>query len=192
MRGSRVRPALRLTALLACVTLARPLSGAEIAGVTVPGTVTVGGEELKLNGTALLKKLVFRVYVVALYLPTPTHDPAAVVGPDVPKALVVQFLRPVSREALVAPLERDFARNSGEQGRRARGQIARLLAVVKDMKRGDRLTFTYEPGKGSTITMTDGTRATFEGKDFADSFLLIYVGPRPPKEEMKRRLLGRA
>jgi len=192
VHGSRVRSALRLTAFLAFVTLARPLPGAEIAGVTVPGTVEVGGEELKLNGTALLKKLVFRVYVVALYLPVPTHDPAVVVDPDVRKALVVQFLRPVSREALVGPLERDFARNSGEQGRRARGQIVRLLAVVKDMKRGDRLTFTYEPGKGSTITMTDGTRATFEGKDFADSFLLIYVGPRPPKEEMKKRLLGRA
>jgi hypothetical protein len=39
--------------------------------------------------------------------------------------------------------------------------------------------------------MTDGTTATFEGKDFADSFLLLYLGPCPPKEEMKRRLLGR-
>jgi hypothetical protein len=63
--------------------------------------------------------------------------------------------------------------------------------VITDMKKGDRMTFTYEPGKGSRITMTDGTTAAFEGKDFADSFLLLYLGPCPPKEEMKRRLLGR-
>jgi hypothetical protein len=160
--------------------------------VTLPDSVEVGGRALKLNGTALLKKLVFKVYVVALYLPAPAHEAEAVVGPDVPKVLILQFLRAVSRESLVSPLEQDFARNAGEKGKRARVQIAKLLSVVKDMKKGDRMTLTYEPGKGSTITMTDGTTATFEGKDFADSFLLIYVGPSPPKEEMKRRLLGRA
>jgi hypothetical protein len=184
------RPAAWLATSVACLALARPLPAAEIGGVTLPETVTVGGRELKLNGSALLKKLVFRVYVVALYLPAPAHEPKAVVDPDVPKAVIVQFLRAVSREALVSPLEQDFRRNAGEKGKRARAQIAKLLAVVKDMKRGDRMSFTYEPGKGSTITMTDGTTATFDGKDFADSFLLIYVGPRPPKEEMKRRLLG--
>ena len=191
MRGFRERPLLRLATSLAWLALARPLPAAEIAGVALPDSVQVGGRELRVNGTALLRKLVFRVYVVALYLPAPAHDAGAVVDPDVPKALVVQFLRAVSREELVTPLEQDLARNGGEKAQRAKGQIAKLLAVVKDMKQGDRLTFTYEPGEGSTITMTDGTRATFEGKDFADSFLLIYVGPHPPKEEMKRRLLGR-
>lgn len=170
--------------------MARPLPAADVAGVALPPTVEVGGQVLKLNGTALLRKLVFRVYVVALYLPEPVHEAEAVVAPDVRKALVLEFLRPVSREALAEPLGRDFERNGGEKAKRAKVQIAKLLAVLRDMRRGDRLTFTYEPGRGSTITMTDGTTATFEGKDFADSFLLIYVGPRPPKEEMKRGLLG--
>ena len=158
----------------------------------LPETMKAGGQELTLNGAALLKKLVYRVYVVALYLPAPVHEAEAAVNPDVPKVLMLHFLRAVSREALVSPLEQDFARNAGEKAKRASGQIAKLLRVIKDMKKGDRMTFTYEPGKGSTITMTDGTTATFEGKDFADSFLLLYVGPSPPKEEMKRRLLGRA
>ena len=140
---------------------------------------------------ALLKKLVFRVYVVALYLPVPAHEAGAVVNPDVPKALTLHFLRSVSRDQLVTPLRGDFARNAGEAGKRARREIAKLLSVIKDLKKGDRMTFTYEPGRGSKITMTDGTTATFEGKDFADSFLLVYLGPSPPKEEMKRRLLGR-
>lgn len=181
-----------LATSMVCLAVARPLPAARVAGVTLPDSVDVGGQKLKLNGTALLKRLVFRVYVVALYLPAPAHEAEAVVNPDVPKVLILQFLRAVSREALVTPLKGDFARNAGEHGKRARAQITKLLAVVKDMKKGDRLTFTYEPRKGSTITMTDGTTATFEGKDFADSFLLIYVGPSPPKEEMKRRLLGRS
>lgn len=190
MPSFRKRPAPWLATVVAGLAMARPLPAARIAGLTVPETLVVGGQELKLNGTALLKKFVFQVYVVALYLPEPVRDAESVVTPDVPKALVLQFLRAVSRKDLVKPLEQDFARNAGDHGKRARREIARLLALIKDMKNGDRLTFAYEPGKGSTISMTDGTTATFEGKDFADSFFLIYVGPFPPKEDMKRRLLG--
>lgn len=186
----RKRPAPWLATFVASLAMARPLPAARIGGHTVPETLVVGGQELKLNGTALLKKLIFPVYVVALYLPSPAREAGAVVTPDVPKALVLQFLRAVRREDLVKPLAQDFARNSGDQGKRARREIAKLLSLIKDMRKGERLTFAYEPGKGSTISMTDGTTATFAGKDFADSFLLIYVGPFPPKEDMKKRLLG--
>jgi chalcone isomerase-like protein len=57
------------------------------------------------------------------------------------------------------------------------------------MKKGDRVTFTYEPGKGSTLTLRDETEK-FEGKDFADAFLLLYVGPKPPRDDLKKGLLG--
>ncbi len=191
MRALRERPAPWLATFAASLAMTRPLPAAEIEGVKLPDAVEVGGRELQLNGTALLKRLLFRIYVVALYLPAPAHEAEAVVTPDVPKALILQFQRAVSRDQLVTALEGDFARNAGEKGKRAKSQITKLLSAIKDMKKGDRLTFTYEPGKGSTIRMTDGTTATFEGKDFADSFLLIYVGPSPPKEELKRRLLGR-
>lgn len=185
-----MRTALRVATAALLLAVARPLSGAEIAGVALPESVEAGGRELRLNGSALLMKLVFRVYVVALYLPAPAHDAEAVVGPDVPKVLILHFLRAVSRESLVSALERDFARNGGAQARRAGRQIGSLLAALRDMKDGDRLTFTYEPGGGSTIAMTDGASFAFEGKDFADAFLLLYVGPEPPRAELKRRLLG--
>src|SRR5512133_3322848 len=103
-----MRTALRIATVALVMAAARPLSGAEIAGVKLPETMEAGGRELKLNGSALLKKMVFRVYVVALYLPTPAHDAEAVVRPDVPKVLILQFLRAVSRETLVAALERGF------------------------------------------------------------------------------------
>jgi hypothetical protein len=185
-----MRTALRIATAALLLAVARPLPGAEIAGVTLPESVEAGGRELRLNGSALLKKLVFRVYVVALYLPAPAHDAEAVVGPDVPKVLILQFLRAVSRESLVSALEGDFAKNGGEPARRAGRQIGKFLADVTDMKDGDRLTFAYEPGRGSTIAMTDGISLAFEGKDFADAFLLLYVGPDPPRAEVKRRLLG--
>jgi len=167
-----------------------PAGAADVAGVRLPDTMDVGGRPLSLNGAAVLKKMVFKVYVVALYLPAPARDAEAAVTPDEPKGFVMHFLRPVTKKQLVDALVRGFASNGGEHAKRAEADIARLLQVVKDMEAGDRLTFTYEPGKGATVSMTDGTTASFAGKDFADAFLLLYVGPSPPREELKRKLLG--
>lgn len=168
---------------LSCVAQA-----AELAGVKLPDSMEVGGESLPLNGMAVGKKFIFKVYVVALYLPAPTTADVGVVDPDVAKGFVMEFLRSVRREKLVQAFKDGFEKNAGQKVM-AQAEIERFLALVKDVKKGDRVTFTYEPGKGSTITLVDETH-TFEGKNFADAFLLLYVGPKPPREELKKGLLG--
>lgn len=179
----------RLALLSALLSLACAAQAAELAGVKLPDTMEVGGECLPLNGMALGKKFIFKVYVVALYLPAPAKADAAVVDPDVPKGFVMQFLRSVKKEKLVEGFKDGFEKNAGQSVEMAQVQIDRFLTLVKDMKKGDRVTFTYEPGKGSTVTLADETES-FEGKDFADAFLLLYVGPKPPGEEVKKGLLG--
>jgi hypothetical protein len=186
MRASTGR---RLTLLLALLSLACAAQAADLAGVKLPDTMEVGGECLPLNGMALGKKFIFKVYVVALYLPAPAKADEAVVEPDVPKGFVMQFLRSVKKEKLVQAFKDGFEKNAGPRVDNAQVQIDRFLAFVRDVKKGDRVTFTYEPGKGSTVTLADETQC-FEGKDFADVFLLLYVGPKPPGEEVKKALLG--
>jgi hypothetical protein len=53
-----------------------------LSGVTMPDTVTVNGTQLVLNGMALRKKMVFKVYVAGLYLPARNSDPDAILGAD--------------------------------------------------------------------------------------------------------------
>ena len=179
----------RLALLSALFSLACAAQAAELAGVKLPDTMEVGGKSLQINGIALRKKFLFKVYVVALYLPAPAKTDAAVVDPDVPKAFTIQFLRSIRREKLVEGFKEGFEKNAGRTVEKAQSEIDRFLTLVKDVKKGDRVTFTYEPGKGSTVTLADETQ-TFEGKDFADAFLLLYVGPKPPVEDLKKGLLG--
>lgn len=182
----------RLGVLFALLSLTCAVQAAELAGVKMADTMEVGGQSLKLNGIALGKRFIFKVYVVGLYLPAPAKADTAVVNPDVPKGFVMQFLRSVKKEKLVDAFQEGFGKNGGEKARKAQAQIDRFLMLVTDVKKGDRLTFTYEPGKGSTITRMDGTIENFEGKDFGDAFLLLYVGPKPPREDLKKRLLGQS
>lgn len=179
----------RLALLSALLFLSCAAQAAELAGAKLPDTIEVGGQSLQLNGIALRKKFIFKIYVVALYLPAPTKTDAVVVDADVPKAFAMQFLRSVRREELVHAFKEGFEKNAGQTVEKAQAEIDRFLTLVKDMKKGDRVTFTYEPGKGSTVTLVDETQS-FEGKDFADAFLLLYVGPKPPGEDLKKRLLG--
>jgi hypothetical protein len=190
MRSTMRLPTIgRLALLSALLSLPCAVPAAELAGVKMPDRLEVGGESLPLNGIALGKKFIFKVYVVALYLPVPAKADAAVVEPDVPKAFVIQFLRSVGKKKLVETFKKGFEQNAGKRGEEAQVQIDRFLTLLKDVKKGDRVTFTYEPGKGSTVTLADETKS-FEGKEFADAFLLLYVGPKPPREDVKKGLLG--
>lgn len=179
----------RLAFLSALLSLPGAAQAAEVAGVKLADTMEVGGQVLPLNGSALGRKFIFKIYVVALYLPAPAKADGAVVNPDVPKGLVMEFLRNIKKEKLVEAFKAGFEKNAGEKAKKAQAQIDRFLALVRDVKKGDRVTFTYEPGKGSALTLMNETES-FEGKDFADAFLLLYVGPKPPREDLKKGLLG--
>ena len=49
----------------------------------------------------------------------------------------------------------------------------------------------YQPGKGSRLAFNDTEKLVIAGKEFADLFLLVYIGPQPPTADVKRGLLGK-
>jgi hypothetical protein len=140
MRRSTVREKTygRLALLSALLSLPRAAQAAELAGVKLADTMEVAGQSLPLNGFALGKKFIFKIYVVALYLPVPAKADGAVVNPDVPKGLVMEFLRSIKKERLVEAFKAGFEKNAGERAKKAQAQIDRFLGLVRDVKKGDR------------------------------------------------------
>ena len=65
-----------------------------------------------------------------------------------------------------------------------------MLALLSDVKKGDTLTFTYLPGKGTTLQIGDKELGVFEGKGFADAVFSIWLGPKPPTADLKKGMLG--
>ncbi len=66
----------------------------------------------------------------------------------------------------------------------------RMLALVPDVKEGSTLTFAYLPGKGTTLSAGSKELGVFEGKGFADAVFAIWLGPKPPSEDLKKGLPG--
>lgn len=167
------------------------LVAAELAGVSLPDRVTVGDQTLVLNGMGLRKKAVFKVYVGALYLAQKSADPAAILAADAPRRMVMHFLRDVGRDRLVEAWKEGFAGNAPQAQTRLAREIERFLSFWRDVKEGEEVTMTYLPGKGTTVAFGGKELGTIEGKEFADALLSVWLGPKPPSEDLKAGLLGK-
>lgn len=176
---------------LALALVATPAAGRELAGATMPDTLTVAGKTLKLNGMGLRKKAVFKVYVGGLYLEAPASNAAAILASDAPKALKMHFLRSVDREKLVETFQEGFTANSPQKAPAQKAAIDKLLATVADVKEGSVTTYTYAPGTGTVVNRDGKDVATIEGKDFAEVLFSLWLGPKPPSEDLQKGLLGR-
>jgi hypothetical protein len=175
--------------LLALAALEASARAAELAGATLPDTLKVGEKVLKLNGLGLRKKSVFKVYVGGLYLESPSKDPGTILGSDQAKAVRMHFLRALTKAQLVDAFREGFEANAKDKA----GQKAafdKMLALVPDVKEGETLTFTYVPGKGTELESDGKQLGVFEGKGFADAVFSIWLGPKPPSEDLKNGMLG--
>jgi hypothetical protein len=169
---------------------ARPLTARELAGVYLPDAMPAGEKTLNLNGLGLRKKAIFKVYVGGLYLETPSKDATAILAADAPKAVRMHFLRDLKKTQLTEGFSEGFEANAKAKAAAQKASIDKMLALVPDVKEGDTMTFVYVPGKGTTLYAGEKALGTFEGKDFADAIFSLWLGPKPPSEDLKKGMLG--
>ena len=110
----------------------------------------------------------FKVYVGGLYLESPSKDAAGILAADQAKAIRMHFLRDLKKAQLVEAFQEGFEANA---------TFDKMLALVPDVKEGETLTFTYVPGKGTTLRVGDKDLGAFEGKGFADAVFSIWLVP---------------
>ena len=185
MRRTR-RLALPALALL----LALPAAAGELAGVEMPDTATVGGERLVLNGMGLRKKLWVKVYVAGLYLPAKQPDGQRVLAADTPRRTVMHFLYDVDREKICDAWEEALEGNVSSPSAELAARFETLCSWMQDMERGQRMTYTYEPGEGTTVEVAGKAKGTIPSKAFADALWSAWIGAKPATTDLRAGLLG--
>jgi hypothetical protein len=178
------------SAALFAVALALPASARELSGVTMPDTLSAGDKTLKLNGMGLRKKAIFKVYVGGLYLEAPSKDAAAILQADAPRAIRMQYLRNVDKKSITEAFSEGFENNAKALAAIQKAAIDKMIAAVPDLKDGQTMSFTYVPGKGTTLSHEGKDLFSAEGKEFADAVFSLWLGPKPPSEDLKKGLLG--
>ncbi len=180
-----------VAALVLGGVLAGPAHARSKAGVSMAETMSVGGATLNLNGMAVRKKFIVSVYVGGLYLAKPARSESEVLTPDTPKALIMHFVHDVDADKLKGAYRDGFSSNARGLMAAEKANMDRFLSKVGAVKEGDKIVFTYVPGKGSTVVFPGGAAESFQGKGFADAYLAVFVGKDPPTDDLKDGLLGK-
>lgn len=175
--------------LAAALLLVFPAAAAELAGVRMDDKTGVKGEELVLNGMGLRKKLFIKVYVAGLYLPAKEKNGDKVLSADTPRRTVMHFLYDVDKGKICGAWDESLAANTPKASGELKAQFGQLCDAMKDMEKGQRMTFTYVPGEGTTVDVR-GETATFKGKTFADALWASWIGSVPATGDLKDGMLG--
>ncbi|HEY7681932.1 MAG TPA: chalcone isomerase family protein [Gemmatimonadales bacterium] len=183
---------LLLTALLAGDPAVSPMDTARtVSGVTMPETIEVGGQTLSLNGMALRKKFVVKVYVAGLYVVTRSSKAEEILAADAPRRMVMHFVRNVDKKKICDGWEDGLEANTPGATAELKQQFTELCGLMVDIKDDQAFVFTYVPEQGTAVEVAGEEKGTIAGKEFADALLRCWIGPKPgPGEGFKKNLLG--
>jgi hypothetical protein len=167
-------------------------SARTLNGVALPGTIEAGGQTLHLNGAALRKKFVIKVYVAGLYVSAPTRSAEEILTLDAPRQMLMHFISGHGTKDKICGAWNDGLKdNTAGASAELTQQFTELCGMMQDIKNGERMTLTYVPGTGTTIDIAGVSKGTIVGKEFADALLRCWIGPKPgPGEGFKKNLLG--
>src|SRR5205814_1867253 len=93
----------KLAVAIIALTLSSVLGAAEVGGVKLDDKISLGGQELVLNGAGIRTRAIFKVYVASLYAPQKTADPAGVLAKG-PRRIQLNLLRTLSADQLADAL----------------------------------------------------------------------------------------
>jgi hypothetical protein len=174
-----------------CVVLCAPLLAATLANVTLPDSTTVGNQTLVLNGLGLRSKMMFKVYVAGLYLEKKSNDANAIIQGDTTKRIVLHFVRDVSKEQMTEAFSDSLKANAPDKAASLKSQIDQFLGAMEPMKSGEEFSVTYVPATGTTLAMRGKDKVTIPGLPFGQTIFAMWLGPKPPNEDLKNGLLGK-
>ena len=177
--------------VLLAVLLVLPLAGGELKGVKMDDSITIDGKTLLLNGMALRKKFIFKVYVAGLYLPKKEKSSEKILAGDTCRVTIMHFLRSVGPGKINGAWYDGLEANTPGFSKELKAKFDTLAKYMEKMKDGGRIIFTYIPGKGTKVKVNGNIKGTIDGKDFADALFACWIGKKPgPGEGFKEDLLG--
>ena len=178
--------------LLLGLFLLSPAGAKTVEGVDLPETVTVGGEQLVLNGAGVREKFFFDIYVAALYLPEPSRDAGQILNRDQPWRMLMHFVyRKVDHEKLADGWEEGFGGNLDPgQLKGLRERLDYFKSLFPTLRKGDEVVLDYLPGQGVQVRIGGQKRGVVAGADFARALLSVWLGRQPVTRELRQALLG--
>lgn len=167
-------------------------TAAEVGGVKLEDKVTVGGQELVLNGAGIRTRAVFKVYVGSLYVPAKASNAAAVYA-KAPRRVQLNMLRDVSADQMIDALV-DGIKDGNPPADVAAvkpqsDQLASILKGIGQLKEGNVLSFDYVDG-ATKVVLNGAEKGSIAGEAFSKALTNAWVGEKPVQADLKKAMLG--
>lgn len=174
-----------------------PAFAADIGGIKFPDTVTVAGQELKLNGAGVRTKLVFKVYALGFYLQDKKTTVADVLSASGPRRIRIMPMRDLTSDDFGMAFMKGLNDNvSPEERTKLLPQtkaFGEMFAQFPGLKKGDELIVDWTPGVGSQAVL-NGKKVGEVLPDLAfyNAIMRIWIGNKPADNALKPLLLAPA
>ena len=180
--------------LLVCgILLSVNVSAMEVSGVKLADNVQLLGSHLVLNGAGVRTKIIFKVYVAALYVAQKQTTAGAILSDTNSQRVALHMLRELSDEKLLNAFNEAIEANHTPAELSALAaslkQMADIFHQVKEVKEGDVITLDYMSG-GTQISVNGTPRGAIAGEAFHRALLKIWLGNKPVQDDLKKSLLG--
>lgn len=168
----------------------------EVAGVKFDDQVKVGAGEVVANGAGLRKKVFFKVYALALYLPEKEGDAAGALNAKGPKRISISLLRDLSAQQFIEAMQEGLAENhsAAEMAtlKDRLGQFSDVMLTIGEAKTGTLIVIDWIPETGTRLTVSGQVKGKdIAGEDFYRALLKIWLGDKPVQDDLKQALLGK-
>ena len=169
-------------------------AAAECASVAFADAAKAGPAELVLNGLGLRTATFLRVkvYVAGLYLPQKSGDAAQILAADRPWRIEMRYVHDVGAKDIRDGFDEGLKTAAGADFEKIRPRVEQLNAQMTDVKSGQYVAFTNEPGKGVAVDVNGAAGSVIAGADFANALLANWVGPKTPNQSLRAGMLGGA
>ncbi len=160
----------------------------------MPKTLSVGGQQLVLNGVGTRTKFVVSVYRAGLYLQKKSDNAKQIIAANAPMAIRMKVLSGfASAEKMKAALITGFKNSTGGNTAPIQSQINQLLngAFNSKVKKGDVFDLVYSPGKGTQVLKNNKQMTVVGGLPIKQALFGIWLSDRPAQASLKDEMLGK-
>ena len=168
----------------------------EVDGVTVPERIQIGadGPKLLLNGAGVRTRLIFKVYVAALYLPVKMNNGEEILRNDQPRRLMLHMLRDLTSGQLTTSMNDALHETLTPEERLPLDlrmqQFNAIFEPLHEVKQGMQIAIDYVPESGTTVLVNGHEKGRIPGADFSEALLRVWIGAHPKDPELRNALLG--
>jgi hypothetical protein len=182
--------------------LKRMLATALLAAAGVSGAATafeknttLEGTTLVMNGSGTRYKAIFKVYDMAMYLPSAAKNPEAVLALPGPKRLSFVAQRKVTGTDLGLAFMRGLKDNNPPELMRkhipATSRLIEIFSGKRFVDEGHSFAMAFVPGKGTQFFIQGEAQGQpIDDAEFFQMILRIWLGNDPVDMRLKEGLLG--